>query len=276
VGTASSSLSDLSFNCESEGGGAGNCATRQYKVYLSNLAIGYLSAPNWSYGQACSGLARTAVLKWYLKSGQQSAYEIAVSSSNSLSTSTAVCWSGKKYSSSASQYIIPNSDPTCGALSYNTNYYWWIRLYDQDDQPTDWYQYSTNSVTDTDGNPDANPLTFTTFKHEFPSPYFTWTPPDVLVGTSTYFTSLSQRYTNAQPATPTPCVGANCQYLWTTSDAGALISSATNSTTTIIFLHATGTSITLRVTDTENYVCSTSTSLNINYDLPLWREIKAQ
>jgi len=275
IGTASGTLSNLSFNCETENYGATNCATRDYKVYISNLQIGHLSAPNWTYSQACSGQARSAVLRWYKKSGQQSAYEIVVNDTENLSTSTAVCWSGKISSSAAAQYIIPNSDPTCGALAYNTNYYWWIRLYDENDNPTEWYQYTTNSAADTDANADANAKTFTTYAHEFPSPFFTWEPYDVLVGTTTLFTSASYYYTDAQPDTPQVCTGLTCFYLWQTTDTDALIANATNSTTTIIFSHATGTTVTLTVTDSDTYVCSTSTLLQINFGLPIWHEIKA-
>ncbi|MFA5024002.1 MAG: hypothetical protein WC523_03560 [Patescibacteria group bacterium] len=276
IGTASSPLSNLSFNCETEINGTSNCAMRNYKVYISNLQIGHLSAPNWTYTQACSGPARTAVLKWYKKSGQQTAYEIVVNNSETLSTSTAVCWSGKKTSAVAGQYILPNSDPTCGELAYNTNYYWWIRLYDENDNPTEWYQYTTNSGTDTDGNSDGNSKTFTTYRHEFPSPYFTWDPYEPEVASSTLFTSNSFYYTDGSPSTPQSCFGPNCLYLWTTTDAGAIISRATNSTTSIIFKKATGTTVTLRLTDINNYVCSTSSLIMINYGLPIWHEIKAE
>jgi len=273
VGNASNTLGWLSFNCQSEG--SGTCLSRDYKVYISNLQIGHLSAPNWNYSQACSGVARTAVLKWYKKSGQQTAYEIVVNDSNTLSTSTAVCWSGKKTSFFASQYILPNSDPDCGSLSYNTNYYWWIRLYDENDEPTEWYQYDSNSASDTDGNPDSNEYTFTTFKHEFPSPYFSWEPEEVLVGTSTLFTSNSLYYTSAQPSTPQSCTGPSCLYLWAATDLSAIVSNPTAATTSIIFFQATSTSVTLQVTDVDNYVCSTSSTLRINYGLPIWREVKA-
>lgn len=276
IGTASSTLANLSFNCETEINGTSNCATRDYKIYISNLQIGHLSAPNWTYSQACSGQAKSAILRWYKKSGQQSAYEIVVNDTEDLSTSTAVCWSGKISSSAANQYILPNTNPTCGALDYNTNYYWWIRLYDENDNPTDWYQYTTNSAADTDANIDGNAETFTTYAHEFPSPYFTWTPYDVLVGTSTYFVSDAYFYSDAQPGTPQACTGSDCAYLWETTDPYAVISRATNSTTTIIFNRATGTTVSLRVTDTDNFVCSTSTLIQINYGLPIWHEVKAE
>jgi len=276
VGIATSSLGDLTFNCESEG--TGNCASRSYKVYIANLQIGSMTAPNWTYSQACSSIARSAVLRWYKKSGIQSAYEIVVNDSNTFSTSTSdyVCWSGKKTSSIATQYILPNSDANCNSLSYNTNYHFWIRLYDENDIPTEWYMYDTNSATSTDGDPDSDSETFTTFRHEFPSPFFSWEPLDVLVGTSTLFTSNSEFYTDGSPNTPQGCFNGFCSYLWTTTDTLAQISDPTNATTSIFFFKATNTTVTLRVTDSDGYYCSLPAQININYDLPIWKEVKAE
>jgi hypothetical protein len=281
VGNATTSADTLSFNCESEGGGAGNCAARSYKVYIGDLRVGHLSAPNWSYSEACSSGALRAVLHWDIKSGTQTGYEVVANSVNTLSTSTATCWSGVK-SGVAAQYAVPNADPNCTSLNYNTNYYWWVRLYDANGSSTPWYQFGVSDThngsadTATDGNPDGNSQTFTTYKHEFPSPFFTWSPYNVLVGTTTNFTSQSRYYTTGAPTTPQNCVGSNCNYLWSTDDAEAVIGSSTAATTSIIFAHATGTRVTLNVTDVDSYVCSTSTTLLLNYDLPIWREVKAK
>ncbi len=272
----SGSLGALSFNCETENNGNSNCGLRSYKTYISDLRIGELSSPNWNYSQACGGSALTAVLKWRLKSGQQTAYEIIVN--NQESTSTPVCSSGKK-TGLANQYIIPNADGC--ALNYNTNYYWWIRLYDQNDQPTDWYEFGAPSLSSgavsvsTDGDLDSNPKTFTTYKHEFPTPYFTWDPYQVLVGSTTVFTSHSFYYNSSNPSQAQICVNGQCAYLWKTTDPLAIISSSTSAITNMFFSQATGTTVTLRVTDNDSYVCSTSTVLNINYDLPLWQEVKS-
>lgn len=284
VGTAGSSVGDLSFNCESEGGGSGNCAARNYKTYVSNLQVGHLSAPNWDVYQACNGSARGAILRWYKKSGQQTAYEVVVNTSNSFSTSTGnyVCWSKKQYSTIANSFTlptaIPSAIPTCANLQHNEKYYWWVRLYDENDAPTQWYQYDSNSAADTDQNSDGNAYTFSTYKHEFPSPYFTWNPAEVLVSATTTFTNTSQYYTNVGPTTPSPnCVGPNCAATWSTTDIGAFISAPNSQTSTnITFLQATGTVVTLQIRDSELYTCSTSTTLLINYGLPIWREVKAE
>lgn len=287
VGDASSDPGWLSFNCKSELGGLGNCGVRDYKVYISNLQLHHLSAPNWSYTEACREGALKANLKWYIRSGTQAGYEVVVNTHNGFATSTGdyVCWSGVKTPSIATQYIIPNADPNCQNLSFGTNYYWWIRLYyleDGDYKPTPWYQYGMDdnhlAIDDvqTSGDPDSNIKTFTTYAHEFPSPFFTWNPFEPLVGTSTEFTSNSRFFTAGSPSLPQSCFGSNCHYLWTTTDSSAIINNSTGETASIIFYHATGTTITLRVTDNDSYVCSTSTTLRINYDLPIWREVKAE
>jgi len=283
AGNATSILGNLSFNCQSEAigtnPGTDTCSMRNYKVYISNLSIGSLSAPNWPYEEACRSTARGATLKWCKRSGTQRAYEVVVNNVNVLSTSSAVCWSGKKISDFAAQYNLPSpADVTCGSLAYNTNYYWWIRLYDETDTPTGWYQYYGNKPTDTDGDPDNNAYTFTTYKHEFPTPYFIWSPYEILVGTTTYFTATSsQYYTTAAPNTPNYCIGNNCRYLWSVpNDPGAIISSTTNPVTEIIFNLAASTTVNLVVTDTDNYYCSLASTSRINYGLPIWREIKAK
>jgi hypothetical protein len=278
IGYATSTLGkNFSFNCESEIGG--DCDTRNYKVYVGNVQVGQMSAPNWGYSNACGGGALTAVLKWKTRSGTQAAYEIVVNDEDTFSTSTSVCWSGIKYSSSL-QYTIPNADPDCGSLSYGTHYYWWLRVYSLDGgvyTPSDWYQFG-DSVESVDNSLDTNivPKTFLTYKHAFPSPFFSWSPFEVKVGTSTEFVSDNSKYYSYPGNIQHDCDTAVCSYLWSTTDPEATIYGPTNSTTTIIFATATSTAINLLLTDPDSYYCSTSTTLSINYGLPIWREVKPE
>ncbi len=296
VGTATSVDGNLSFNCQSENGGASNCSTRNYKTYIGNLQIGSLSAPNWSYSDACDAGpdgALKVVLRWYAKSGVQpfaeygnlgqSAYRVIINTSNS--TSSPAYDSGKVAGPSGTAVQLTCPSAACSFTpSYNTHYFWWIQLWDQADQPTEWYQYEHNSASDTGGDPDTNPLTFTTYKHEFPSPFFIWEPYDVSeqVGTTTEFMSYSlattsQYYTIADPSSPQSCATPACQYLWTVEDnPDSIISATTSASTSIIFAHATRTTVTLRITDTDGYFCIRPEELLVNYGLPIWREVKAQ
>jgi len=283
VGTASMNTGTkprISFNCLTETYPLlGTCGTRQYKVYIKNLIIGRLSAPNWSYTNACSSGALRAVLRWEKLAGTQRAFEVVVNDSPTFSTSTAdyICWSGKKNFPETYQYVISNANPDCGGrLQYGTAYYWWVRGYDEDNLPTEWVQYNTNSSIDTDQNLDGIPETFQTFKHEFPNPFFSWEPLNVTTGTTTTFTSDSLVYETTNPTLAVSCEPGRCNYLWTTTDPGAIIYNPNSYITDIDFFSATNTAVTLTVTDLDGYFCSASSILKINYDLPIWREIKAQ
>ncbi|MFA5184046.1 MAG: hypothetical protein WC456_00805 [Patescibacteria group bacterium] len=284
VGSATTTSDALSFNCESEWNGTdfGTCATRNYKAYVSNLEIGHLSAPHWSYSDACDFGARKAVLKWLLSSGTQTAYRIIINTANS--TSSPVFDSGKQVTADTRQLTCPSAlcvnalDSSLWTPAYGTNYYWWIQLWDEQDLPTTWYQFGVidghggNLDEQTDGNPDGDNRTFTTYAHEFPNPFFTWEPAEVLVGTSTLFIS---NYASGDPL-PRSCYG-DCTYLWTTSDIKNIISDPFGATTSInFFRRSTNTVVTLRVTDANNYYCTKSSTLTINYGLPIWREVKAE
>lgn len=274
-GYASSSFGAISLNCSDDN----SCFNDDYKVYRWPIEVKQLSAPNWNFSEACSNGARQAVLKWLINSGSQSAYQVIINNVNN--TSSPVFDSGKT-TGSAKQFIC--SDSTGCTLGYDNHYYFWLRLWDESytATPTPWRQFDTalgDTLTDNASENAASPdpsLTFTTYKHEFPMPYFSWSPYDVIVGTSTDFISAAEYYTNSYPDyNPQVCTAGTCYYLWTTTDSGALISSTTAATTTFTFTRATGTRVYLKTTDADNYYCSTSTLLNVNFTLPTWKEIKA-
>jgi hypothetical protein len=181
--------------------------------------------------------------------------------------------------SGATQYIVSNSNSDCGGrFKYGTNYYWWVRAYDEEDKPTDWYQYNTNSnANSTGGDPDVNPLTFTTYKHEFPNPFFTWSPLEITVATTTEFTSAGSEFYDASQ-TAQSCAPGLCSYEWSAVGTDILILATTSATTSIEFwVLDNNTTVSLRVQDSDNYSCSISSSaLTINFGLPLWHEVKAE
>ena len=293
VGTASSTAGALSFNCLSEEGGD-SCALRDYKVYIGNLQIGNTSAPNWSFTNACSsGTALRANLSWDLKSGSfladldpdwdldyQTAFEIILSTSDDINSP--ICTIGSS-SSSANQLITVAN---CPGFTYNTNYFWWLRLKNQDDVWTEWHQYDNNSILDTDRNLDNNQKTFTTYMHEFPSPFFVWEPADLSesVGTTTMFSSFnntnrSQYYTTLNPTLALDCDELGCDYLWEVdNNPGTVIDDPIASTTGITFFNPNpDTTVTLTITDSEGYYCRRTEILSdINYGLPIWREVQAR
>jgi len=273
-GYASSSFGSISLNCLNDS----SCLSDDYKVYRWPIELRQLSAPNWNFSEACSSGSRQAVLKWYVNSGSQSAYQVIINNANNT---TSPIYDSGKTTGSAKQFIC--SGGAC-SLDYDEHYYFWLRLWDESytATPTPWRQFNTSAgdtLTDniTENNNSQNPnLTFTTYKHEFPMPYFSWSPFDVIVGSTTSFTNASQYYNSTYPNyNPQVCSAGTCYYLWTTTDTGAVIASNTAATTSIVFTKATGTRVYLRTTDSDNYFCSTSTLLNVNFLLPTWKEIKA-
>lgn len=281
-GTASSTIGDILFNCSVNNSCSSIPDYTNWRTVLWQVTVSKMSAPNWGAADACSSIAKKAVFKWFLKAGQQTAYQIIINTTNS--TSSPIFDTGKK-TGSATQYSCPNAFDAC-ALNYGTAYYWWVRLWDIYDNPTEWRQFYhpgsdldilTDNSQENDnlsGNPD---YTFMTYQHEFPSPFFSWTPENPLVGTTTDFTNQSKYYVSLWPNyNPQDC-GSNCSYTWTTSDPGAIISDANKATTSIIFSQAAGATVSLLVSDPDKYQCTlASPVIDVNFDLPIWREIKVR
>ena len=268
-GYATSSFGSISFNCSD----SGTCGTNDYKVRIGPLEIRQMVAPNWGSTEACTIGANHATLKWNRRSGTQTAYQVIVSTSNSTSTGVVVDSGQINNASTQFSFVTP---------SYDTPYYWFLRLWDETGAPIAWRQFNTSGTKDwiTDNfarnSVIGNSKTFASYKHEFPRPNFSWTPSEIIIATTTNkFISSSVYYNSGAPTTPQACSGVSCIFSWATTDSGATILSPTASSTSIMFTKATSTAITLTSTDPDAYVCSTSTILNVNYALPLWKEIKA-
>jgi len=276
--TSSPTIGPVSFNCTNE---PGSCALNPYEVKIGPLEIRQQTAPNWDYTNACCiNCARGAILKWNRRSGTQSAFRVIVSTANSTSTGVIVDYQA---SSTANQYSF-------APPGYDTPYYWFLKLWDTNGSSTPWRQFNADGITKdwitnnfsrntTRSGADAH-FTFTTYRYEFPQPVFTWTPATIVIATtSNSFISNSVYFNSANPNTPQSCTTLTCNFAWSvTNDPAATILSPTAATTSIMFTKATSTIVSLTTTDTSDpaiYTCSTSTTLDINYALPLWKEIKA-
>lgn len=261
----STTFGAISFNCSNDD----SCATNDYRVKIGQLEIRQQTAPNWGSNEACSQRANQAVLKWNIRSGVQSAYQVIVSKENSTSTGVIA---NVTASTSATRVSL-------SSLEYDTPYYWFLRLWDDTGSSTPWRQFNISGTKDwitdnyTRNTQIGNSKTFTSYKHEFPLPAFTWTPNQIIIATTTNSFVSNSYYYNDSSNTPHECTGSICTLLWTTSDSRAEISSSTFPMTSIMFTKATSTIVTLTSTDDTYYTCSTSTILNVNYDLPLWKEI---
>jgi hypothetical protein len=54
------------------------------------------------------------------------------------------------------------------------------------------------------------------------------------------------------------------------------ISNATNSTTTITFTQSASGSVILQVTDPDGYTCTKVEPVSVEYENPIWREVKPE
>ena len=261
----STTFGAISFNCSNDN----SCLTNDYKVKIGPLEIRQQLGPNWSGVEACVQGADKAVLSWNLRSGVQSNYQVIVNTVDSMSNPF---FDSGKVAGDAKQLLISN-------LDYSTQYYWFLKLWDDTGTSTAWRQFNINNpgrikdkITNSFAST-ANPKTFLTYKHRFPRPYFTWSPTDIVIATSTNsFVSTSSYYNSADILQP--CNGSTCALTWSTSDTRANILSPNSASTSIMFTRATSTVVTLTAQDNDLYACSIPAVMNVNYALPVWKEIK--
>ena len=166
-------------------------------------------------------------------------------------------------------FISPSDIPT---LNYDTKYYWWVTVWDDNDVASEQKQY--NTIPDTD-NDDGVVLTFTTYKHKMPIASFTHFPDQPSKGEQVKFTNTSKIYLSADPDTAVNCTIGLCEYEWSAT-AGATINDTATTSPIITFNSAGNPTVTLKVTDNDDYYTSTSTKININSQLPKWKEIKPE
>ncbi len=238
-----------------------------------------LTSPNWSYVQASQYGALKAYLKWQFSDpnpgASESAYQIIFNTQNT--TVNPIFDTGKclGYNNPNTKCRIDagvNSYPVHDQinLSYNTKYYWWVKVWNNYDLESGLKQYDT--VPDTD-NDDGDPLTFTTYKHEFPEVDFTWSPAQPSQNESAKFSDASKYYSSAAPSTSVDCNGGNCSYLWTIPD-DATINNASVKNPQITFGSSGQMSVTLQVTDNDGYFSSITKILDVKQKLPSWQEVK--
>lgn len=233
----------ISFNCADTG--AGGCSGHDYKV-ISSLnappAAINNTAPNWTYEQACSLYARQAFLRWEFNDtdseSYQSAYQVIIDDDNN--PADPLVDTGKT-SGAASQY---SAGPD--VLDYDQTYYWWVKVWDNLD---------TSSEL-------AVGQSFTTYKHEFPDQDFSWTPTSMSRDEKVKFTSSATVYGGTTISS----------LLWTAPDS--TIDDVATSTPTMTFGDSGAHPVTLKITDSDGYYCRLTKIINVNVNLPGWKEVK--
>lgn len=229
----------ISFNCQNQG----VCGTSDYKVVTSFAFNRPPEARNLSVtqGDYCEAPYPPVFLSWEFYDSDpgdtQSAYWIQVDNNSGFSSPEV---DSGKVSSSSQTYAPAN-------LSYNTTYYWRVKVWDSEDAESEW----------------ATGPSFTTEVHH-PSPDFTWSPSRPAIGESVQFTDQSQAFGGATITS----------WFWTFENGDPLTSSEQNPS--VIFT-AMGpenqNEVTLTVTDSNANSCSVSKFVGVTFPLPEWKEI---
>jgi len=166
----------------------------------------------------------------------QSAYQVQVDNNSNFSSPEV---DSGKINSSSNSYT-----PQTG-LNYNTTYYWRVMVWDSKGAQSLW-SYGPS---------------FTTPKHLWPTPDFTFSPEKPYLGQVVQFTDKSQAFGGTTIKS----------WDWTFQNGNPPSSTIQNPTTT--FSSIGKSKITLKVTDSSGYSCSVSKSLRTTYPLPFWKEI---
>ncbi|MCX6795114.1 MAG: hypothetical protein NT165_00020 [Candidatus Falkowbacteria bacterium] len=289
---APASIGAIAFDCHDDMTCTSDVNNLNWHAYVWSLWVGRMTAPNWPYDMACDYGARGAILKWQLSSGTQKKWQIIISPTNSLNTTSPYFTVGSDdgLNGDATTFGCLSSDDNC-FLNYGTSYYWWLKLWysfnDSDPESawiqTPWIQFD-HSATDNIGRVVAgtslNNKDFATYMNEFPYiASISATPTVPLIGTSSFFTAIAYYSTPGQPTSNISCDDGNCAFHWSSNDSNAVFSpwNSPGNTTSAFFVHPTGTTVSVRVVDGSGYSCRiVSGMMNANFTLPLWREVKVK
>ena len=229
----------ISFNCKNQG----VCATSNYKVIISLITNQPPSATNLNVSQPNYCLSGPAgIFSWTFTDpdagDRQSAYQVQVD--NNLDFSSPEDDSGKVESTSPS-YATP-----LGKLSYNTTYYWRLKVWDSKGTESTWI---------------SGPF-FRTPTHAYPRIEFTWSPLKPHVNQPVQFTDQSTVYGGTTKAS----------WDWTFQDANPP-NSTHQHPQQVTFSSAGPKRVTLKVDDSDGFSCTGEKTVNVQLPLPEWQEI---
>jgi hypothetical protein len=256
----------ISFNCSNQG----VCSASNYKVITSFIFNQPPSAINLSVDPPNStdycGITGYPLvrLRWQFSDlgDSQSAYQIQVATSSGFSPLVLDTGKITGLPGQSQAFVIQPPYPT---LSWNTTYYWRLKVWDSKDTPsTDWIVYQNNIPP---------PESFTTASHSYPYPNFTPSPKNPAIEEVVTFIDNSKCYSSPGNTEYSCSTGGSISYLW---DFGNGQTSTTKGDATTTYT-TTG-SKTVRLTITDNSLtpagsCDAARQVTIALPLPEWEEI---
>jgi hypothetical protein len=213
-----------------------------------------LTAPN---NNPCTESAFNTYLKWNFNDttgDTESAYQIIFDDDPNLTDplfDTGKCDSSKTDPYNGLCRIAPGADRypahTQLNLSSGTQYYWWVKVWDDKGAESVWAESS-----------------FTTYLHEFPEVDFSLSPSNPSKDEEVTFSDNSFCYD----------ADSTCNsWEWTIVDA-TLFNEDDPQNPIYKFTSSGSKNVTLKVTDDDDYYCDKSGLVNVNVALPTWKETK--
>ncbi len=165
----------------------------------------------------------------------QSAYRVQVATDHNFSS---IEHDSGQVTSTSPAYTTPT-------LSYDNTYYWRVKVWDSRGAESLW----------------SNVSSFSTPKHAYPTPDFTFTPEKPKPGEIVQFFDNSQV---SNEATTT-------SWKWTFEDGNPAFSTERNPT--VRFTSSGKKKVTLTVTDSDGFTCSKETEINVKRPFLFWEEV---
>ena len=149
---------------------------------------------------------------------------------------------------SNNQTVVVAVSPGADQISYNTTYYWRVKVWDSGNNDSGWVEGSL----------------FTTEEHRYPLVDFNWSPTEPSQGEDVLFADQSTVYGGSTKSA----------WSWTFEDGNPASTSQQNPT--IQFTADGSKEVTLGVTDSDNFYCQVSKTVGVQVALPGWQEILPQ
>ncbi len=239
--TSTAVIGWISFNCKNENW----CATSSYKVKVKATFGPPPTVSNLSstFPDPCLQ-SRIPTLSWTTTAVNPHAYQIQIATSSSFSSPII----DKKVSDvfGSENSWAPPCNYCCDTydeISFGEKtYYWRVRVYDEN------------------GTSSWATSTFTTKKNCYPYSGFTISPLNPTVDVVVTFNNNSTCYS----------AGGCSSYFW---DLGNGITSTTSGSPTTTYSSSGYKTVSLRVTDSNGYTCTTTRRFYVGSKLPWWKEI---
>ena len=253
----------ISFNCQNRGVCSSSTAEggpSNYKVYTT---FSFNASPTVTNLKVtpyyCDYSPNTWInLSWDYNDPEgtpQSAYQIQIATDSGFSN---IIYNTGQVSSSGNNHWLQPAIGAGGPLSYGQTYYWRVKVWDQDNQASEWSASNCPYVITLNQDETTQTTTcFRTASHAWPEVSFSFEPDPPTVDEVINFSGEA-----------TPYGGASItSWYWTFAPDGNPYHASTQNVQ-VTFPTDGDKNVTLQVTDSSNYTCQEEETINVKLPLP--------